>query len=160
MGSVRSHGTSSFARFVLLLGSLALLSAESPSGPASVPSLKRYDLLLPPRGSGPVQYLLQGENGCFTWYFQLPWKSKNVIEALHTSAEDQDHPFRAALSSLLHACLEPILRMVSCLFQGLGPPRPYNGGASPEQFRPFHGCPALRLGRSHLLNSPILSSSQ
>lgn len=54
---------------VALVGSLLLPSNGSPQG---VPSLQRYDLLLPPRGSSPVQYLLQGENGCFTWYFPSP----------------------------------------------------------------------------------------
>jgi len=68
MGTAGRHDwASSFGLAALLLACLLLVAAGSQPGHSSGPKLQRYDLLLPPRGSGPVQYLLRGENGCFTW---------------------------------------------------------------------------------------------
>ena len=59
-------------KLAVLLGSvlllLALLVSETASHLASGPHIADVNILLPPRMTHPVEYRLQGSDGCFKWY--------------------------------------------------------------------------------------------
>ncbi|XP_057481196.1 nuclear pore complex protein GP210-like [Actinidia eriantha] len=67
---------SRFASVVVLLLPL-LVSNASPSHSLSGPHIADVDILLPPRMTHPVEYRLQGSDGCFECYAK-PWKDFDI----------------------------------------------------------------------------------
>lgn len=55
----------SFCFFFLVL---LLLAGEISSQLGSGPHITDVNILLPPRMNNPVEYRLQGSDGCFKWY--------------------------------------------------------------------------------------------
>lgn len=60
-------------RFVLLL--LVAVAAEGTSHLTSGPHVADVNILLPPKMTNPVEYRLQGSDGCFKWYVHLNARS-------------------------------------------------------------------------------------
>lgn len=56
--------------FVFLLISMHVTDTKSHLG--SGPHLADVNILLPPKMTYPVEYLLQGSDGCFKWYLRFP----------------------------------------------------------------------------------------
>lgn len=53
--------------FVVVLVLLSIRETSSQLG--SGPHITDVNILLPPRMKNPVEYRLQGSDGCFKWYF-------------------------------------------------------------------------------------------
>ena len=55
--------------FCILFPALLVSDAVASSSVTSGPHLADVNILLPPKMTHPVEYRLQGTDGCFKWYF-------------------------------------------------------------------------------------------
>ena len=65
--------------FVLLLIQVHVLGTTSYLG--SGPHIADVNILLPPEMTYPVEYLLQGSDGCFKWYLHFPRRTSVCLVA-------------------------------------------------------------------------------